>query len=44
LHEHNHVKYRGQNGWALEGWRSMMQMFNDKCLLAKFTKAHIQEK
>jgi hypothetical protein len=44
LHEHNHVKYRGQNGWAPEGWRSMTQMFNEKCLLAKFTKAQIQEK
>ena len=44
LHEHNHVKYRGQNGWAPEGWRSMTQMFNEKCPLAKFTKAQIQEK
>jgi hypothetical protein len=44
LHEHNHVKYQGQNGWALEGWRSMTQIFNEKCPLAKFTKAQIQEK
>jgi hypothetical protein len=44
LYEHNHVKYRGQNGWALEGWRSMTQMFNEKCPLAKFAKAQIQEK
>ena len=44
LHEHNNVRFKGQNGWIPEGWRSITQMFNEKCPLAHFSKAQIQEK
>lgn len=44
LHEHNNPRFRGQNGWIPEGWRSITQMFNEKFPLAQFSKAQIQEK
>ncbi|XP_062186758.1 uncharacterized protein LOC133890385 [Phragmites australis] len=44
LHEHNHEKFRGQNGWVTEGWRSIVKKFNEKFPSTGFTKSQIQEK
>jgi hypothetical protein len=37
-------KFKGQNGWVAEGWRSITVKFNDTFLLAHLTKQQIQEK
>jgi hypothetical protein len=37
-------KFKGQNGWVTEGWRSITVKFNDAFPLAHFTKQQIQEK
>ncbi|KAL5224063.1 hypothetical protein ABZP36_010702 [Zizania latifolia] len=44
LHEHNQPKFRAQNAWITEGWRSVTTMFNDKFPHVHFTKQQIQEK
>ncbi|KAL6843069.1 hypothetical protein ACP4OV_027143 [Aristida adscensionis] len=45
LLEHNlNPKFKGQNGWVTEGWRSISSKFNEGFLLAHFTKQQIQEK
>lgn len=40
----DHVNIRGQNGWNVEGWRSMSEKFNEMFPLAHFTKQQLQEK
>jgi hypothetical protein len=42
-HAHN-SKFKGRNGWVIEGWRSITTKFNDAFPLAHFTKQQIQEK
>ena len=37
-------KYKGQNGWAIEGWRIITTKFNERFPIAHFTKQQIQEK
>ncbi|CAL4898646.1 unnamed protein product [Urochloa decumbens] len=44
LHMHKHRRFRGQNGWTAEGWRSIVKHFSEKFPLAGFSKAQIQEK
>ncbi|XP_066311524.1 uncharacterized protein [Miscanthus floridulus] len=44
LQEHNHERFKGQNGWSPEGWRSIIKHFNEKFLAAGFSKAQIQDK
>ncbi|KQK15264.2 uncharacterized protein LOC100842185 [Brachypodium distachyon] len=44
LLDHNVPKYKGQNGWTPEGWKTMADKFNQKFPLARFTKQQIQEK
>ncbi|KAL6838216.1 hypothetical protein ACP4OV_031964 [Aristida adscensionis] len=45
LLEHNlNPKFKGQNGWVTEGWRSIASKFNEGFPLAHFTKQQIQEK
>ncbi|KAL6843066.1 hypothetical protein ACP4OV_027140 [Aristida adscensionis] len=45
LLEHNlNPKFKGQNGWVTEGWRSISRKFNEGFPLAHFTKQQIQEK
>lgn len=44
LHLHKHPRFRGQNGWTTEGWKSIVKNFNEKFPLAGFSKAQIQEK
>lgn len=44
LHDHNNPKFRGQNGWVTDGWRSIASKFNEKFPTAHFTKQQIQEK
>jgi hypothetical protein len=44
LNEHNHQRFRGQNGWAVEGWKSIVKSFNEKFPSDGFTKGQIQEK
>ncbi|KAM0903180.1 hypothetical protein ACQ4PT_018829 [Festuca glaucescens] len=44
LVEHNVPVYRGQNGWAAEGWKSIASKFNMNFPSAQFTKQQIQEK
>ncbi|XP_022680059.1 uncharacterized protein LOC111256395 [Setaria italica] len=36
-------KYKGQNGWVLEGWRVITSKFNEKFLVAHFSKKQVQE-
>ncbi|CAL5000730.1 unnamed protein product [Urochloa decumbens] len=35
---------RGQNGWNAEGWRSIVNKFNERFPMAHFTKQQVQEK
>ena len=44
LQEHNHERFKGQNGWSPEGWRSIIKHFNGKFPSAGFSKAQIQDK
>lgn len=44
LHDHNNPKFRGQNGWVTDGWRSIASKFNKKFPTAHFTKQQSQEK
>lgn len=44
LQEHNHERFKDQNGWTAEGWRSIVKTFNEKFLDAGFSKNQIQEK
>ncbi|CAO2175529.1 unnamed protein product [Urochloa humidicola] len=44
LQMHKHQRFRGQNGWTSEGWKSIVKHFNEKFPLAGFSKAQIQEK
>ncbi|KAL6888326.1 hypothetical protein ACP4OV_009352 [Aristida adscensionis] len=45
LIEHNlNPRFKGQNGWVTEGWRSIASKFNEGFPLAHFTKQQIQEK
>jgi hypothetical protein len=44
LNEHNHQKFQGQNGWAVEGRKSIVKSFNEKFPSDGFTKGQIQEK
>jgi hypothetical protein len=44
LNEHNHQRILGQNGWATEGWKSIVKSFNEKFPYDGFTKGQIQEK
>jgi hypothetical protein len=44
LNEHNHQSFRGQNGWATKGWKSIVKSFNEKFPSDGFTKGQIQEK
>jgi hypothetical protein len=37
--EHNHERFKGQNGWSPEGWRSIIRLFNERFPLAGFSKA-----
>ncbi|XP_039827333.1 uncharacterized protein LOC120689054 [Panicum virgatum] len=36
--------FRGQNGWTVEGWRSILEKFNQQFPSAHFTKGQLQEK
>ena len=36
--------FRGQNGWTGDGWRSMLEKFNQMFPFAHFTKQQLQEK
>jgi hypothetical protein len=36
--------FRGQNGWTVEGWRSISEKFTQMYPLARFTKQQLQEK
>lgn len=38
LHLHKHPRFRGQNGWTTEGWKSIVKNFNEKFPLAGFSK------
>ncbi|KAJ1265275.1 hypothetical protein BS78_08G065900 [Paspalum vaginatum] len=44
LLEHNHQKFKSQNGWSPEGWRSIVKMFTEKFPDAGFSKSQIQDK
>ncbi|XP_062191281.1 uncharacterized protein LOC133895107 [Phragmites australis] len=45
LHDHNNnPKFKGQNGWVSEGWRSITIKFNERFPIAHFTKQQLQEK
>ena len=44
LVEHNNLVFRGQNGWVAEGWKSIVEKFNNRFPSAHFTKQQIQEK
>ena len=44
LLDHNHLKFRGNNGWSPEGWKNIVKKFNEKFPSTGFTKAQIQEK
>ncbi|KAL5222746.1 hypothetical protein ABZP36_027459 [Zizania latifolia] len=39
-----HEKFKGQNGWITEGWKSIVKLLNERFTLAGFTKMRIQEK
>uniref|UniRef100_A0A0D9W5W2 Myb/SANT-like domain-containing protein n=1 Tax=Leersia perrieri TaxID=77586 RepID=A0A0D9W5W2_9ORYZ len=43
LHENNIAHYRTQNGWRTDGWRKIVNDFNNRYPEAKFTKVQIQE-
>nr|XP_034573494.1 disheveled-associated activator of morphogenesis 2-like [Setaria viridis] len=36
-------KYKGQNSWISEGWRIITSKFNEKFLVAHFSKKQVQE-
>ncbi|KAK3121721.1 hypothetical protein QOZ80_8BG0659650 [Eleusine coracana subsp. coracana] len=44
LQDHMHQKFRAQNGWKTEGWRSIVQKFNEKFPSTGYTKDQIREK
>uniref|UniRef100_A0A0E0LNT3 Uncharacterized protein n=1 Tax=Oryza punctata TaxID=4537 RepID=A0A0E0LNT3_ORYPU len=44
LHDHNQPRFRAQNAWIPEGWRSIVNKFDDKFSYAYFSKQQIQEK
>ncbi|XP_006656971.2 uncharacterized protein LOC102701736 [Oryza brachyantha] len=44
LHDHNLPRFRAQNAWNTEGWRSITSKFNEKFPHIYFTKQQIQEK
>jgi len=35
---------KAQNGWTVEGWRSITNKFNERFPYAQFTKQQVQEK
>ena len=37
-------KYKGQNGWASDGWRIITSKFNEMFPIAHFTEQQIQKK
>ena len=37
-------KYKGQNGWALDGWRIITSKFNEMFPIAHFTEQQIKKK
>uniref|UniRef100_A0A0E0M8Z2 Myb/SANT-like domain-containing protein n=1 Tax=Oryza punctata TaxID=4537 RepID=A0A0E0M8Z2_ORYPU len=44
LHDHNQPRFRAQNAWIPERWRSIVNKFNEKLPYAYFNKQQIQEK
>uniref|UniRef100_A0A0E0M711 Myb/SANT-like domain-containing protein n=1 Tax=Oryza punctata TaxID=4537 RepID=A0A0E0M711_ORYPU len=44
IHDHNQQRFRAQNAWIPEGWRSIVNKFNEKFPYAYFSKQQIQEK
>lgn len=44
LHEHNQPRFQAQNAWIPDGWRSIVNKFNEMFPYAYFSKQQIQEK
>ena len=42
--EHNTPHHRGQNGWSIEAWNRMENLFHERYAHPNFTKLQIQEK
>ncbi|TVU21039.1 hypothetical protein EJB05_30650 [Eragrostis curvula] len=40
----NDARFKGQNGWTSEGWKTAHAKFNQQFPLARFTKQQLQEK
>lgn len=38
------TRFKGQNGWNSEGWKSIHRKFSEKFPLARFTKRQLQDK
>jgi hypothetical protein len=43
LHENNVLLYRTPTGWRAEGWRKIVNEFNERFPEEKFSKMQIQE-